>query len=97
MAYKPITKRANGMITPPKKTMNGPGGPNTPAKGAVGTNKPTYIYIVGEEGKQNRQVSKAQYDKWTGPKIAMSPDDPKLKTLGTGKSTGVKPGYIPKK
>lgn len=97
MAYKPITKRATGMITPPKK-MTGPGNPTTgPVKGATGTNKPTYIYIIGEEGKQNREVSKAQYDKWTGPKTTMKPDDPRLKNLPAGgRSTGVKSGYMKK-
>lgn len=109
MAYKPITKRANGMITPLKKTTGpaagpapkkttGPGGPTSgPVKGATGTTPPTYIYIVGEEGRQNRQVSKSEYDKWKGPKIALKPDDPQLKNLPAGgRSTGVKSGYIKK-
>lgn len=109
MAYKPITKRANGMITPPKKTtgtatgpapkkMTGPGGPSSaPVKGATGTTKPTYIYIIGEEGKQNREVSKSVYDKWKGPKTTMKADDPNLKNLPAGgRSTGVKTGYIKK-
>lgn len=84
----PITKRANGNIVPPSDTT----------KRKVGTNKPSYIYIVGEQGKQNREVSKAQYDKWTGPKISMRPNDPRLSDLASpGINSGVKRGYIPRK
>ena len=63
---------------------------------AIAKPKPSsYVYIIGEMGKQNREVTKAQYEKHTGPKISMKKDDPRLKTLGTqgGKPTMVPGGY----
>jgi hypothetical protein len=97
MANKPITQRVNGDITPKKSV--GPGGPDTPAPApkpkAAGMNPPSYVYIVGEEGKRNREVSKAEYDRWKGPKTYMRKGSPGLETLGTGRSN-VQRGYIKK-
>lgn len=59
------------------------------------TTPPTNVYIVGEVGKQNKEVTKAEYDKYKGPKITMKKGDPRLKNLGTqgGKPTTIPGGY----
>lgn len=94
MANKPITQRVNGDITPKKSV--GLGGPDTPAPAPKPTYAPTtYVYIIGEEGKRNREVSKAEYDRWKGPKTYMRRGSPGLETLGTGRSN-VQRGYIKK-
>ncbi len=89
---KPITQR-----------VKGPGGPGKTLPTVTVTAKKkmqpgSYVYIIGTPGKQNQQVTKAQYEKHSGPKVTMKKDDPRLKTLGTqaGKPTTIPGGYIKK-
>lgn len=90
---KPITQRVKA----------GPGGPGKTLPTVTVTAKKkmqpeSSVYIIGEKGKQNKQVTKAEYDKYKGPKISMKKDDPRLKTLGTqaGRPTTIPGGYKPK-
>ena len=81
MPDKPITQK-----------VKGPGGPVTLPTVTVTAKKitkpkttpATNVYIIGEPGKQNKEVSKSQYDMWKGKKITMRKDDPRLKDLGVG-------------
>lgn len=90
---KPITQR-----------VKGPGGPGKtlPTVTVTAKRKPTpmkpesNVYIIGEPGKQNKEVSKSEYDKYKGKKISMRKDDPRLKDLGVG-GYNVPRGYIKKK
>lgn len=88
-----------------QKVKSGPGGPGKTLPTATVTAKrstkmkpESSVYIIGEKGKQNKQVTKSEYDKYKGPKISMKKDDPRLKTLGThaGKPTTIPGGYIKK-
>lgn len=93
--------------TPITQKVKGPGGPGKtlPTVTVTAKRKPTpmkpesNVYIIGEPGKQNQQVTKSQYDKYKGPKITMKKDDPRLKNLGTqgGKPTTIPGGFKPKK
>lgn len=89
-----------------QKVKAGPGGPgktlptaSVTAKRPVKMQPESNVYIIGEPGKQNQQVTKSQYDKYKGPKITMKKDDPRLKNLGTqgGKPTTIPGGFKPKK
>jgi hypothetical protein len=93
---KPITQRVKGTggqaKTLPTVTV-------TAKKKSKPMKPESSVYIIGEQGRQNKQVTKSEYDKYKGPKISMKKDDPRLKTLGTqgGKPTTIPGGYIKKK
>ena len=92
------------MQKPITQKVKGPGGPvrtlptvTVTAKKTVKKNQPaTNVYIIGEPGKQNKEVSKSEYDMYKGKKISMRKDDPRLKDLGVG-GYNVPRGYTKKK
>ena len=94
-------KKIKKMQKPITQKVKGPGGPGKTLPVVTVTakkpNKPaSYVYIVGEPGKPNKEVSKSQYDMYKGKKITMRKDDPKLKDLGVG-GYNVPRGYTKKK
>ena len=93
------------MQKPITQKVKGPGGPvktlptvTVTAKRATKpkTTPATNVYIIGEPGKTNKEVSKSEYDKYAGKKISMRKDDPRLKDLGVG-GYNVPRGYTKKK
>ena len=94
---KPASKPASKSVT---VTASRPKVRTTPEVTVTGKRKPTvqaadeYVYITTKgRNQQAEEVSKANYNMHTGPKLKLKKGDPRLKTINTGYGASSVPGY----